>query len=155
MEVIARGVVAQAGHVLLCRSLAKGYFYLPGGHVELGETAREALAREFLEETGLSVSVGRGVAAATCRFAQDGRARSEVNLVFHVELSGTADGILPRVASREAEIGFDWRRWEEIPDLDLRPRVIRSWLAAMRDPPHWPTLPIGWLESDELSEKSH
>ena len=44
--------------VLLCRNVKHGYCYLPGGHVEFGESAAGALAREFLEESGLRVRVG-------------------------------------------------------------------------------------------------
>jgi len=36
----------------------KGLWSLPGGSIELGETAREAAAREVLEETSLNVDVG-------------------------------------------------------------------------------------------------
>lgn len=43
IEVIARGVCVAGGKVLLCRPKAGGYTYLPGGHVEFGETSREAV----------------------------------------------------------------------------------------------------------------
>jgi 8-oxo-dGTP diphosphatase len=44
------------GHVLLVergKGALKGYWSLPGGHVEPGEPAREAARREVLEETGV------------------------------------------------------------------------------------------------------
>lgn len=37
---------------------AQRVFDLPGGRVESGERLRDALAREFVEETGLTVDVG-------------------------------------------------------------------------------------------------
>ena len=44
------------GKVLLCKSHKwDNQYVIPGGHIELGETMEEALKREVLEETGLTV----------------------------------------------------------------------------------------------------
>ncbi|MCP9627497.1 NUDIX hydrolase [Rhodopseudomonas palustris] len=48
------------GRVLLvrrARSPGKGFYSLPGGRVEYGETLEAALAREIAEETALTVSI--------------------------------------------------------------------------------------------------
>lgn len=60
--VIAVGaVVVHKNRILLIRrgkEPAKGEWAIPGGRVELGETMREAVAREILEETCVSIRPG-------------------------------------------------------------------------------------------------
>jgi len=41
-------VVLRQGHVLLMRSVGEDVWFVPGGRVELGETAKDAVAREWL-----------------------------------------------------------------------------------------------------------
>ncbi len=61
-DVAAVGAIAvRDGALLLIRrghAPSRGRWSLPGGRVEPGETAREALVREMAEETGLVVEVG-------------------------------------------------------------------------------------------------
>ena len=51
------GILSQSGKILLQKRADKGTWGLPGGAIELGESAVEALVREFYEETGLKVTV--------------------------------------------------------------------------------------------------
>ena len=59
IETIARGVCVRGGKVLLCRAKGGATTYLPGGHIEFGETGRKALVREIKEELGLAAEAGR------------------------------------------------------------------------------------------------
>jgi ADP-ribose pyrophosphatase YjhB (NUDIX family) len=55
------GVVFNNDHVLLVRRGKEpgyGKWSIPGGAIELGETLKEGLLREIMEETGLQVEVG-------------------------------------------------------------------------------------------------
>jgi len=123
-EVIARGLLTRGPSVLVCRNLAKGYCYLPGGHIEPGELAAQSLVREFEEETGLAVRATSPSLIAEVLF---GKAGHEINVVFHVEHRGE----LPEVVeSKEADIGFEWLDAAAIVDADLRPRAIKAWLVG-------------------------
>ena len=51
------GILSQSGKILLQKRADKGTWGLPGGALELGESALEALLREFYEETGVEVRV--------------------------------------------------------------------------------------------------
>ena len=59
-QLAVSAVIFRDGKVLLvrrARSPAKGFYSLPGGRVEFGETLHAALTREVDEETGLKIDI--------------------------------------------------------------------------------------------------
>ena len=63
----AYAVVLQEGKVLLTRQ--RGYLFLPGGGVELGETLENAVIREVKEETGINVDNPRLIDATSSYYS--------------------------------------------------------------------------------------
>lgn len=126
IEVIARGVLIRGQSVLLCENVKHGYFYLPGGHVEFSESAAAALQREFLEESGQRVAVGRLAMVDEGVFETKKRTHHEINLVFHVELESRGQ----EIRSKEPGIAFRWADLAAVPELDIRPVSAKAFLAA-------------------------
>jgi len=59
-QLAASAAIFRDGKVLLvrrARAPGKGFYSLPGGRVEFGESLAEALAREVMEETGLVIDI--------------------------------------------------------------------------------------------------
>lgn len=61
------GVIAERGKIVVLRRAARmtyrpGHWDLPGGHLALGESFEQCLAREVAEETGLDIAVERMLA---------------------------------------------------------------------------------------------
>lgn len=59
-QLAVSAAIFRDGQVLLvrrARSPAKGFYSLPGGRVEFGESLHQALAREVDEETGLEIEI--------------------------------------------------------------------------------------------------
>jgi len=59
-QIAVSAAIFRDGKVLLtrrARSPAKGFYSLPGGRVEFGESLHQALAREVDEETGLAIEI--------------------------------------------------------------------------------------------------
>ena len=57
-EATVTAIIVSNGHILLTRRSNdpfKGYWCLPGGHIDPNETAEEAVVREVKEETGLDL----------------------------------------------------------------------------------------------------
>jgi ADP-ribose pyrophosphatase YjhB (NUDIX family) len=53
------GVLLRSGRALVNRAVYRTRFTIPSGYVERGESMETALIREFEEETGVTVRVGR------------------------------------------------------------------------------------------------
>jgi 8-oxo-dGTP pyrophosphatase MutT (NUDIX family) len=154
IEILARALIIRDGSILCCKDLEHAYFYLPGGHVEPGETSPRAVKRELQEELGLCARVGGCRLIAEQIFEQGGRNRHEISLVFHVEHLSRAGRDCPgacaegeteiepglEIRSTESHIGFEWIRIGDLAGADLRPGIIRDWIAGYR-----PGDPIGYL----------
>lgn len=72
----ATGLIFYKNRLLLtkrAKKLFKGWWDLPGGYVEHGETAEQALKREVKEETGLDIKIKKffGTYSGTASFGED------------------------------------------------------------------------------------
>ena len=123
-------VIVDNGRALLVRrgtEPLKGEWSIPGGVVELGETLREAAAREAKEETGLEVEAG-AVLEVVDRIMRD----PESKVQYHYVLVD----FLCRRLSGEAQAGADaselrWitaRELESFPIADSAANVVRKGL---------------------------
>ena len=88
IETIARGVCVADGKILLCFPKDRSYAYLPGGHIEFGETGRVALVREMKEETGLDATAGDLLGVVESSFVQKGEQHCEINLIYKMGIRG-------------------------------------------------------------------
>ena len=111
IEIIARGVCVQDGKILLCKAKGGATTYLPGGHVEFGETGRQALVREIKEELGLDAQAGAFLGVVENAFLQHGKPHAEINLVYALSL---AEG---ETTAQEDWIEFEWRALSNLDDL--------------------------------------
>ena len=117
-EHIARGIVCKDGKILLCKNIAGGYCFLPGGHVEENESSKEALEREFLEESGTAVTVIRYVGSFHNEFESSGKTIQEVLDIHLIKIEND------HVESKEGHIGFSWIPLKEIHNTRILPEKL-------------------------------
>lgn len=94
------GVIIEKGKILLVRRNIepfKGYWTLPGGHVEYGERVEDAITREMKEELGVSVKIKRLVGVYSDP-GRDPRGHT-ISIAFLLERTG-------------GEIQIDWEASE-------------------------------------------
>ncbi len=145
IEYIARALVRRGDSFLLCRDIKHGHAYLPGGHVEFGESASEAALRELKEECNLDGIVSTPLLLWESRFIQNGKAKHEITAVFHVEHPDK--GVWPKIVlSLESHIRFEWIPYSDVKCASIVPVEIASWLATKPTP----ASPLKWLSINEL-----
>lgn len=137
IHILARGVLESQGQILLCRNPKRGWAYLPGGHIESGEAAGEALLRELKEELGLSAcTLGPYLGLLEYRFdenVKNGACHAhEYNLLFRVDTHGLEPSS-PPVSLEPQSVSFFWHPIDRLESLeDLLPsswrRLVPLWL---------------------------
>src|SRR6476469_6272439 len=89
-----------AGEILLVRRIDDGYWELPGGRLEVGESAAQAVIREVAEESGVAIAlVGlSGVYSDPTHVLldPDGTVHQQLALCFHAVPSTSEDPAEPR-----------------------------------------------------------
>lgn len=106
--------------ILLCHSHTGGHYFLPGGHVEAGETTETALKREMIEETGVEVTEIKFLLDFPNTFLKDGVSIDEVATIFLVKIAST------KIISTEDWISFDWIPVKDLPAIDFKPKETVS-----------------------------
>ncbi|MGR5063388.1 NUDIX domain-containing protein [Photobacterium sp. DNB22_13_2] len=128
---VARGLIRDGDHILLVRAIGDNMTFLPGGHIEFGESAPVALARELGEEASIEASIGTFVGAVENEWLLDGQPQAEINLIFEVE---TCLSYRQLVVSNEPHLEFLWVPCAEIEQWNLFPESLRQLVSHNQTP---------------------
>lgn len=123
-ELLVRALIVQNRRILVCQTKGRDYYFLPGGHVEFGETMYEALRRELFEEMGAVVSASQFIGGVENIFQQQGSPKHEISFIFLVDID------LEKIVSREDHISFFWFTMEEFIEKNMVPPAMRDAIVA-------------------------
>jgi ADP-ribose pyrophosphatase YjhB (NUDIX family) len=125
-KVVVGSVVSHDGRILLCKRAIEprlGFWTLPAGYMELGETLEQGAIREAREEAEAAIAL-EGVLALYSLSRID-----QVMVVFRAAFEGE-----PRFSAGAESLEADLFAWEDVPWNDLAfPSVawaLHAWRAA-------------------------
>lgn len=136
-------VFNESGQILMIKHKQQGKWLPPGGHVDENELPCQAVAREVLEETGVSVQVLSSVPKLDLL----GGVAKELSLplrIMHVDVEGTGlynyidllylcRAINTDTTPQETEIdGIGWFSPDEAMVLDTHEDIVRAIESAVK-----------------------
>lgn len=135
-EATVRALVVRGRSILLV-SDDGSYWYTPGGRIEHGEEAQEALVRELREETGLAARV-LGFSHVE-QFFKPSKGLHHVNLYFYLETEGDP---LPTDSPEDPDGPVTQVRFftlEELSDITVFPATLREgwWIDGSPNVAAW------------------
>jgi ADP-ribose pyrophosphatase YjhB (NUDIX family)/ribosomal protein S27AE len=125
-KVAVATLILQDGKVLLVKRAGdpkKGFWALPAGFIEWNEDPQEAARRECLEETGLTVRIGRLIDVF---HTPDDGGLADIVIAYAASITG---GTLQ--ANDDAE-AVEWFTRANLPELAFLPseRLLARWVAG-------------------------
>ncbi|MEE1101277.1 MAG: NUDIX domain-containing protein [Agathobacter sp.] len=112
-------IIINDGKILAMKDYRTPYYYLPGGWVQMGETAEAAVLREVLEELNIEAKINRPLWLNQSFFNEDVNHLDyhELCLYFLMDISGTElldKGETFSVEEEEKTNYFEWLEFERL-----------------------------------------
>ena len=124
-------IIISDGRILAMHDERSPYFYLPGGRVEFGETAEDAIIREIKEELDITAKIVRPLWLNQAFFTEDVEKSDfhELCLYFLMDISDT--DLLSRgdkfvLTERRHTHKFEWLEFDRLKDEYFYPLFLKK-----------------------------
>jgi len=126
-ELRTAGVLVRNGKLLVQRDGDE--YAIPGGHVKIGETTVDGLIREYREETGAEILVGRLLWTEECFWKWNGAQAHNLTFYYRIELADGSDlpdtGTFTPLRDNE-KVVLGWLPIEQLPDVTIYPDFLKE-----------------------------
>jgi len=131
IEIIVRALLVHKNKVLICHNPKKppSFFYLLGGHVEKGETLRNALNRELSEEIGVKSNKAKLLDVSENFYKDWQGEHHEINFLYEINITNSPDTI----TSKEKHLKLKWINISDLKNINLLPVKIKKLIINYLD----------------------
>lgn len=124
--------------ILAMRDENSPYYYLPGGRVELGETAQQAVIRELQEELDIAPTIIRPLWLCQNYFTEDVNALHyhELCIYFLMDITNTdllSRGLRFTRTEGKHTLDFEWLKFSRLKDEYFYPLFLKEDIFHLPD----------------------
>lgn len=129
IELIVRLIIKKDNRILFCINKTTGNYYLPGGHVEFGDTLESTIYKEMSEELGWGKDDVKSISYKAhleqiYKKDKNSDLHHELNMIFDVKINETIN-----IKALESHIDFEWLSVSDISKYKIVPATIISFLS--------------------------
>ncbi len=119
IHLLGRVALISNAHILLAHEIRAKNTFLPGGHIEYNEAAKNTILRELREEFDGEVQIEGFIGVVEHSFEYHNQPYHELNLVFSGRLLHCHCPQIPK--SLESHLEFYWQRIDKLKEANLLP----------------------------------
>jgi len=124
-------MIISEGKILAMKDERSPYYYLPGGRVEIGETAENAVVREVQEELGITAKILRPIWLNQAFFTEDVDNIHYHELCIYFLMDTTNTDLLSRGKIFTTKEGlrthtFEWLEFDRLKDEYFYPLFLKK-----------------------------
>jgi 8-oxo-dGTP diphosphatase len=139
IHVLSRGVIIDQDHILLCKpfDIPINFYFLPGGHVEHGESVETSLLRELMEENRAHCKMKRFLGCLEYSFEPCHSSfchNHEYNFIFEAESESLKSN--HKISQLEKDIELIWVPLHQLSEIDFRAEPLRELVPQWLEKPN-------------------
>ena len=119
-EICSRAIIIQEGKILLPKPKNESWYFFPGGHIDFGEKAEDALKRELQEELAVEIEKFEFIGTVENYYGENGVRRHELDIIFTVDLGDQ------EIKDVEDHIEFYWIDLGKLGKADVFPTELKK-----------------------------
>lgn len=123
-HLLVRGILIENNKILLAKSVYSDFYFLPGGHHEVGETLVSTLKREFLEETNTEINVKKYLGVVEHKWISAETTEYEINHVYLID----RNIVNIEIISQEENLIFEWKDITQLSKINIQPTPLNNLL---------------------------
>lgn len=128
----ASGLIIRDNKLLVVEMDDSGFFCLPGGYVELGETTEVAIKRELTEETGQEITIKKYLGVVENYFINKySQKMHEISFYYLLDFTNnnikTNDfTLIENDKGHKIKLSFKWLNIDNLNNFDIRPIFLKE-----------------------------
>lgn len=126
------GILIEDDKILIVKIKENSFYCLPGGHVKIGEDTKNAIIREFKEETGYNTNIDRLINISENFFTRDnGKKIHELSFYYLLNLKDKEiikfnEYDVIEEDDENIRLHFRWIPIKELENIEFRPQNIKQ-----------------------------